>query len=199
MTGDATEEHQPLDDSTDKIESPAEPQWAAAAEGVTDDEGYLIGATRPTAKLTALQALRYAFFSLSAAGIQFLSTALLAYVWGNISHATMLSDRIFYLVGLIISIVWNFTVNRSFNFKSVVNVRAGMIKVLIYYVFFTPISTWWVGVLSNDLHWNYYLVTIGTIIINGATEFLVYRYAVFPKSMNTSKRGQAAQQAEQGE
>lgn len=191
MADNTTEQRRSQGDPEDGTEQVA-PQWIAAAQGVTDDEGYLIGATRPSARLTFIQALRYAFFSASAAGIEFLLGILLPLLWRSL-HIPGGSYWPGYLIALIVSIVWNFTINRSFNFKSVVNVRVAMTKVLVYYLFFTPLSTWWVNELTTRLHWNYTLVLIATIIINGATEFLVYRYAVFHRSMNTNKRGQTAQ------
>ena len=189
MSSDTTEEHQAPGDPI--LAEGATPQWASATNALTDAEGFYLGATRPTAKLTFVQALRYAFYSLSAAIIEYLLGLLLPLAWASLS----IPGNPYwpcYLIALIVSIVWNFTVNRSFNFKSVVNVRVGMIKVLVYYLFFTPLSTWWVNVLTVDMHWNYNLVLIGTIIINGITEFMVYRYAVFTKSMNTNKHAKPA-------
>lgn len=89
-----------------------------------------------------------------------------------------------YLIALICSVVYNFTVNRRFTFRSVNNVPKAMALVLAYYCVFTPLSTWWGDALTN-IGWNEYLVLFGTMVINMATEFLWWRYVVFKKSINT--------------
>jgi len=63
-----------------------------------------------------------------------------------------------------------------------------MLKVLCYYLVFTPLSTWWGHVLSN-IGWNDYLIEIPTMIINGVTEFLFCRFVVFGKTINTNNLG----------
>ena len=46
-----------------------------------------------------------------------------------------------YLIALICSVVWNFTLNRQFTFQSANNVPIAMMKVLAFYAVFTPVST----------------------------------------------------------
>ena len=58
---------------------------------------------------------------------------------------------------------------------------------------FSPLSTWWVGALTR-IGWNYYLVQIGTMLINFVTEFLFDRFVVFGKSINTNALGKKEQQ-----
>lgn len=67
-----------------------------------------------------------------------------------------------------------------------------MLKVAGYYAVFSPVSTWWVGALTR-IGWNYYLVQIGTMLINFVTEFLFDRFVVFGKSINTNDLGQKEQ------
>ena len=45
-----------------------------------------------------------------------------------------------YLIALVASVVWNFTLNRKFTFKSANNVPKAMALVLCYYAVFTPVS-----------------------------------------------------------
>lgn len=68
-----------------------------------------------------------------------------------------------------------------------------MLKVAGYYAVFSPVSTWWVGALTR-IGWNYYLVQIGTMLINFVTEFLFDRFVVFGKSINTNALGKKEQQ-----
>ena len=46
-----------------------------------------------------------------------------------------------YLIALVLSVLWNFTLNRKFTFQSAANVPIAMLKVACYYAVFTPLST----------------------------------------------------------
>ncbi len=95
-----------------------------------------------------------------------------------------------YLIALTLSVVYNFTVNRKFTFKSAKNVPQAMMQIIAYYIVFTPLSTWW-GEALTQAGWNDYIVLFGTMVINMITEFSVYRFIVFRKDMYTNKEGQA--------
>lgn len=84
-----------------------------------------------------------------------------------------------YLIALLLSVIWNFTLNRRFTFRSYANVPLAMFKVLCYYAVFTPLSTWLGDYLSETLLWNEYLVTAINMILNLVTEFLFQRYLVY--------------------
>jgi hypothetical protein len=62
-----------------------------------------------------------------------------------------------------------------------------MLLVALYYAIFTPLSTWWVDPLVN-LGLNEYVVLLGTMVVNLATEFINYRFIIYRKSINTNKR-----------
>jgi len=81
--------------------------------------------------------------------------------------------------------VWNFTLNRKFTFKSAANIPVAMLKVLAYYVAFTPLTTLLGDFLAEDLLWNGYLVTALNMILNFVTEFLVQRFWVFGKTIDS--------------
>ena len=93
----------------------------------------------------------------------------------------------FYFVALFLSVLFNFTVNRKFTFKSAANVPIAMLKVLGFYCVFTPLSIWW-GVALTSIGWNEYLVLAFTMIINLTTEFLFNRFVVFGKSITTAEK-----------
>ena len=83
--------------------------------------------------------------------------------------------------------VWNFTLNRKFTFRSAGNVPIAMLKVALFYVVFTPLSTWWTAVLTGEsIGWNEYLVLAITMIVNFVTEYLYDRFVVFGKSIDTA-------------
>ena len=86
-----------------------------------------------------------------------------------------------YLIALVLSVLYNFTVNRKFTFRQATNVPAAMIKLLIYYSIFTPISTIGGDFLAETCDWNSYLVLAICMISNFITEFLVYKIFIFPK------------------
>ena len=90
-----------------------------------------------------------------------------------------------YLIALVLSVVWNFTLNRKYTFQSATNVPVAMMKVAAYYVVFTPLSTWLGDFLAESCHWNEYLVTILMMVLNFATEFLFQRYVVYGKSVDS--------------
>jgi putative flippase GtrA len=95
-----------------------------------------------------------------------------------------------YLISLILSVIWNFTLNRKFTFKSAANVPIAMMKVALFYIIFTPLSTWWTAVLTEaryGIMWNEYLVVLLTMVINFVTEYIYDRFFVFGNSLDTAK------------
>lgn len=126
----------------------------------------------------AWQFAKFTLFSISAGVIQAVSFALL-------NETTGFPYWPSYLIALILSVVWNFTFNRRYTFKSTANIPKAMTLVLLYYVVFTPLSTWWGDALTK-IHWNEYVVLGGTMVINFVTEFLYQSLVVFQKTMNTN-------------
>jgi len=151
-------------------------------------------------KLTKKQEItkffQFVIFSISAGLIQILVYTLL-------SEVIQLSHWEAYLPALICSVLWNFTINRRFTFKSVSNIPIAMMKIAFYYCLFTPISTWWVRVLNQQhtsmstVLWGY-IILIGTMLINFVTEFSVYRFWVYRTTLNTSAAGEREQEKIEG-
>ena len=119
-----------------------------------------------------LRAAKFTLFSCSAGLIEMGSFALL-------NELCQWRYWPCYLIALVLSIVWNFTLNRKFTFKSTANVPVAMMKVLAYYAVFTPLSTWLGSYLAETLMWNEYLVTFINMFLNLVTEYLFQRYVVF--------------------
>lgn len=132
------------------------------------------------AKSEALRSLKFVLFSASAGIIQVASFA----VFEEILHMPHWGA---YLASLVLSVLWNFTLNRKFTFHSANNIPIAMMKVAAFYLVFTPLSTWWTAVLTDDCNWNEYLVLIMTMIINFVTEYIYDRFVVFGKSIDTAK------------
>lgn len=93
-----------------------------------------------------------------------------------------------YLLSLGLSVVWNFTLNRKFTFQSAANIPVAMLLTLAFYVVFTPLSTWWTKVLTENAGWNAYLVEAMTMVSNFVLEYLYQRFVVFRKSIDTAKK-----------
>ena len=121
--------------------------------------------------------LKFVFFSISAGLIEMGSFSLMY------ENSTM-SYWPCYLIALILSVIWNFTLNRKFTFQSSNNVPVAMFKVFLFYCLFTPASTLF-GKYLTDLGWNGYLVTGINMVLNFILEFLYQRYYVFKDSLDT--------------
>ena len=92
-----------------------------------------------------------------------------------------------YLIALIASVIWNFTLNREYTFKSSNNVPVAMTKVFIFYLVFTPFSTLLGNYLEGTLGWNGTVVTIINMVLNFILEYLYDRFYVFKDSIDTKK------------
>ena len=124
------------------------------------------------------QMIKFTLFSISAGVIQLLSFTLLFEIVKFIYWPS-------YLIALTLSVLWNFTLNRKFTFKSANNIPIAMTKVAFFYVIFTPLSTWWGDRLTN-INWNEYLVLGITMVSNLILEFLYTKYFVYRNSINTA-------------
>lgn len=118
-------------------------------------------------------------FSISAGVIQAVSFTL----FNELMH---LKYWVSYLAALVLSVLWNFTLNRKFTFQSANNIPVAMLKVAAFYMVFTPLSTWWTAVLTEKAGVNEYIVLALTMLVNFVTEYLYQRFIVFGKSIDTA-------------
>lgn len=91
-----------------------------------------------------------------------------------------------YLVSLVLSILWNFTLNRRYTFRSAANVPVAMAKVFGFYLVFTPVSTY-LGNLAESHGVNDFLILAITMISNFVLEFLFCKLIVYKGQENTLK------------
>jgi len=124
--------------------------------------------------------LKFALFSASAGLIEAGSFALL----NELLH---LPYWLSYAIAVTLSVIWNFTLNRKFTFRSAANVPVAMLKVAAYYAVFIPLSSYLEHYLTG-LGWNEYLVLALNMALNFTTEFLYQRFVVFGKSIDTAKK-----------
>lgn len=140
----------------------------------------------------AMQAVKFALFSASAGIIQVASFTLLnELVLPNINIQNeklmeILSAEygVCYLIALILSVLWNFTFNRRFTFKSAANIPVAMAKVFGFYLIFTPVSTW-LGNLATGKGINEYIVLGVTMLSNMVLEYLFCKFVVYKNQENT--------------
>lgn len=116
------------------------------------------------------QALKFTLFSISAGVIQIGSFAIME---------IFIQDYwIPYLISLVLSILWNFTLNRRYTFKSAANVPIAMAKVFGFYLVFTPLSTY-LGDMAEGAGVNDFIILIVTMLTNFVTEFLFCKLVVY--------------------
>ena len=129
-----------------------------------------------TQKNQIAQILKFTLFSVSAGVIQIGSFALI--------ELFIKTYWIPYLTSLLLSVLWNFTLNRKFTFKSAANVPVAMAKVLGFYLVFTPLSTW-LGNLAEQNGGKDFLILIVTMLANFLLEFLFCKFVVYRGKENT--------------
>ena len=130
-------------------------------------------------KSNVLQMMKFTLFSISAGVIQIASFALLE---------IFIKDYwIPYLISLVLSIVWNFTLNRRYTFKSAANVPVAMAKVFGFYLVFTPLSTY-LGNAAESLGVNDFIILIVTMLANFVLEFLFCKFVVYRGKEDTQKK-----------
>ena len=93
-----------------------------------------------------------------------------------------------------LSVLWNFTFNRKYTFRSDASLPRSMALVALYYLVFTPLSAWWGTALANAgmIHW---LVEALNMLINFVTEYFYQRLVVYRGTIDTNK--EAVKQSEQ--
>jgi len=125
------------------------------------------------------QAVKFTLFSASAGVIQIGSFALLE---------LFIQDYwIPYLISLVLSILWNFTLNRRYTFKSAANVPVAMAKVFGFYLVFTPLSTY-LGDLAEGADVNDFIILAVTMVANFILEFLFCKFVVYRGQEDTLEK-----------
>ncbi len=128
-----------------------------------------------------LRTLKFLLFSISAGIVQMGSFALMS---------IFLDDTFYRLksyIAIILSVVWNFTINRKLTFKSANNVKIAMLKTICFYIIFAPLSIELGDLyLVKTLGLNEFLVLFCTMVINFITEYLYQRFFVYGKSVDTA-------------
>ena len=122
------------------------------------------------------RAVKFTLFSISAGIIQIGSFALL--------ELFIKTYWIAYLISLVLSILWNFTLNRQYTFKSAANVPIAMAKIFGFYLIFTPLSTY-LGHLAEKVGVNDFIILVITMLSNFVLEFLFCKFVVYRGKTDT--------------
>ncbi len=128
-----------------------------------------------------LRALKFTLISISAGLIQIVSFTLLNEVAG-IAEA-----EISHLISLVLSVIWNFTINRKYTFKSSANLKRSMLLVALFYVVFTPASTFFTR-FATGAGLNEYLVEGINMLANLVLEYLFTRFVVYRTTCDTTEK-----------
>ena len=91
-----------------------------------------------------------------------------------------------YLTALIASVLWNFTFNRRYTFKSTKNVPRAMAMVFAFYLVFTPVTKILGDYLAETAGWNEYLVTALNMALNLVLEYLYDTFVVYRGDMDNN-------------
>ncbi len=155
-------------------------------------------------KKNIFQFIKFALISCSAGLIQIGSFTLMNeflmqtsfmqnLVSSNETFAKIMTNEYgpFYLIALILSVIWNFTINRKYTFKSAANIPVAMLKVFGFYLIFTPVST----ILGNYFTSKFgnvaaieYIVLLSTMACNMITEYLFCKFVVYKNQENTAAK-----------
>ena len=136
------------------------------------------------------QVVKFTLFSISAGLIQVAAFTLIETVF----HLPYWPS---YLTALVLSVLWNFTFNRRYTFRSDANIPRAMGLVALFYAVFTPVSTWW-GHALTTAGWNDFLVLAITMAVNFVTEFLYQRFVVYRNRIDTNDVARRANEKAEG-
>ncbi len=161
---------------------------------------------------TLRQAVKYALCTASAGLIEFVTfTILMAVLPIDHSHQTNFITQVSTLnlvstcISLALSILWNFTINRKFTFKSAGNVPRAMFLAFLFYVPFFPFKLWFnsfmpgylvagaaasAGITVAAYLAEHEIVTLGveivTMLLNAVLEFCWQKFVIYGKEQDSA-------------
>jgi len=88
-----------------------------------------------------------------------------------------------YLISLALSVIWNYTINRKYTFKSNSDYKTVLFKAFCFYLVFTPATTFLGKYLTETLLWHDYIVQAINMTLNFILEFIYEKFFVFKDSL----------------
>lgn len=147
-----------------------------------------------TKKKEILRAIKFLLFSISAGVIQIGSYAFIRLFISQYPEGSWQDYVIAYTPSLLLSVIWNFTFNRKYTFKSANNVKVAMLLVLAFYAVFAPGSIIAGGALvAGGAHPD--LIMVLTMLANFVLEFIYTRLFVYRNSLDTAVKKVKAETA----
>lgn len=131
-----------------------------------------------TGKETGKQAIMFTLLSLSAGVVEAVGFFL-------IYHFLPINYEWSHVISITLSVIYNFTLNRRYTFRSAGNVPVAMAWVALFYVFFIP-ATGYLGQLASNAGINGYIIKAVTMVLNFVGEFLWWKFVVFRGTENTN-------------
>lgn len=171
---------------------PSSAEQTAPPSAPSDPDAIVVGQASK-GKAALIQAIKFTLLSITAAGVEVASFALM--VWIN-SLTGWFPFWVSQSVSIALSVIYNFTVNRHFTFKSANNVPIAMLKVALFYAFFIPLTSWG-GQILSDMGWADWLLKGISLLLNFVGEFTWWKFVVFRGSENTNAL--AVKQAEKSQ
>lgn len=138
-----------------------------------------------------LRVLKYVLFAASAGIIQTVVFTLLNEIL-NWAYWPC------YFIALICSVIWNFTFNRKFTFKAANNIPVAMLKTVLFYAVFTPV-TMIAGNYCDKVGINHYIILFSTMLLNLITEFLYQRFYTFKDGLDTNANAKKSGQVNEAQ
>jgi len=123
------------------------------------------------------RAFKFTLISISAGIVQTLAYTLCYEV-------IKLNHWIASAIGLFLSVIWNFTINRKVTFKSVSNLKKAMLLVAAFYAVFGP-AVIYLNYLGENMA-NGYLLLAATMIVNLVLEYIYMRLVVYRTTCDTA-------------
>ena len=151
---------------------------------MTEENKTMETGKKETKREELIRTVKFVLFSISAGVIEIGSFELL-------NLLTPWDYWVKHIISIVLSVLWNFTLNREFTFRSANNVPIAMLKVALFYAVFIPVTTILGDHLVKTCGWNDTVVKVLTMLLNFVTEYLYDRFFVFGKSIDTNKRAQA--------
>ncbi len=192
------EDEQTNEDKTEQTTQDAlEQTQTARVEDLSEEER--AEKERKAKRQAWLQPLKYFLCAASAGVIQFVSALILHTLLDRVidreasihfivelNEITFIADTI----GLGLSIVWNFTLNRKFTFKDAGNIPIAMLLAFLFYVPFYPFQIWYIDTIEKallastggELSTFAFIIAQGTCMAyNLVLEFIWQKFVVFRK------------------
>ena len=86
---------------------------------------------------------------------------------------------------LILSVIWNFTFNRRYTFRSDARLPRAMSLVALFYLVFTPASAWW-GTLLENAGVHDWIIEVINLLTNFVLEYFYQRFVVYRNTIDTN-------------